>query len=379
VLVTEPVRTRYTAAAQRLADAPLEQSGLGCGNPVAVAELNPGETVLDLGSGAGLDVLVSARRVGPTGRAIGLDMTPEMLAISRRHASDQGVANAEFLLGQIEAIPLPDNAVDVVISNCVITLSADKPRVFAEIARVLRPGGRIGIADIVADFSLTDAERAAGADRVECLTSSLTTDQYVAALVTAGLSDIQIQRTHSVADKLQAAIVRATKPSRPRPVRVAVMAPSHADQVLAVYQAGLDTGNASFETVAPTWDRWDADHLPQHRFVALGPGSVLGFVAASPVSSRCVYAGVLEHSVYVHPAHHGRGIGSALLAAYVSAAEAAGAWTLQSGIFPENTASLALHQRAGFRVLGTRERIGQHHGIWRDVLFIERRSATVGG
>jgi L-amino acid N-acyltransferase YncA len=148
----------------------------------------------------------------------------------------------------------------------------------------------------------------------------------------------------------------------------------HAEPVLAIYQAGLDGGNASFETVAPSWQQWDADHLPAHRFVAIADGSVLGFVAASPVSGRCVYAGVLEHSVYVHPDQQGRGVGTTLLDAYVAATEAAGIWTLQSGIFPENTASLALHQRAGFRVVGMRERIGQHHGVWRDVVLIERRS-----
>jgi len=158
-------------------------------------------------------------------------------------------------------------------------------------------------------------------------------------------------------------------------VEIAALTVEHAEPVLAIYQAGLDGGNASFETVAPSWERWDADHLPQHRFVALDNGSVLGFIAASPVSGRCVYAGVLEHSVYVHPDHHGRGVGTALLDAYVAATEAAGVWTLQSGIFPENTASLALHQRAGFRVVGTRERIGQHHGVWRDVVLIERRSS----
>ena len=158
-------------------------------------------------------------------------------------------------------------------------------------------------------------------------------------------------------------------------VEIAALTAEHAEPVLAIYQAGLDGGNASFETVAPSWRRWDADHLPEHRFVAIADGSVLGFVAASPVSGRCVYAGVLEHSVYVHPGQQGRGVGTALLDAYVAATEAAGIWTLQSGIFPENTASLALHQRAGFRVVGTRERIGQHHGVWRDVVLIERRSS----
>ena len=212
--MTDPARARYTATAERLADVPLEQSGLGCGNPVVVADLTAGQTVLDLGSGAGLDVLVSARRVGPTGRVIGLDMTPEMLDIARRHAEEQGLLNAEFLLGRIEDIPLADDSVDVVISNCVLALSADKAGVFAEIARVLRPSGRIGIADVVADFSLTDAERAAGADQVECLAGALTTDQYVAALATAGFTDIEVRRTHQMADKPHSAIIRATRPAQ---------------------------------------------------------------------------------------------------------------------------------------------------------------------
>jgi L-amino acid N-acyltransferase YncA/ubiquinone/menaquinone biosynthesis C-methylase UbiE len=372
-----PVQARYTDAAHRLADVPVDQASLGCGNPVAVVDLHPGETVLDLGSGAGLDVLVSARRVGPTGRVIGLDMTPEMLDLARRHAAEQGVSHVEFRRGRIEDVPLPDASVDVVLSNCVITLSADKPRVFAEIARVLRPGGRIGITDVLAEFTLTDTERAAAAHRIECLTSSLTTDHYVATLATAGLSDIELRRTHQVADKLHAANIRATKPLQrnDNTPQISVMGTEHAKQVLAIYQAGLDSGNASFETTAPNWQRWDATHLARHRFVATdSTGTVLGWVAASPVSSRCVYAGVLEHSVYVHPNHHGRGIGTALLAAYIAATEAAGVWTLQSGIFPENTPSLALHQRAGFRTVGRRERIGQHHGVWRDVELIERRS-----
>ena len=287
--MTEPVRARYAAAAERLADMPLENAGLGCGNPVAVADLRPGETVLDLGSGAGGDVLAAARRVGPAGRVIGLDMTEQMLALSRRHAAEQGVPNVEFLRGAIEDIPLPDGSVDVVISNCVITLSADKARVFAEISRVLKPGGRIGISDVLAEFSLTDADRAAGADRVECLTSSLTTDQYAAALTTAGLTDVELRRTHHVADKLRAAIVRAAKPLQRKgnPVHVAVMEGTHAEEVLAVHQAGLDTGNASFETIAPNWERWDHAHLPQHRFVALAPsGAIAGWAAASPVSQR---------------------------------------------------------------------------------------------
>jgi phosphinothricin acetyltransferase len=157
------------------------------------------------------------------------------------------------------------------------------------------------------------------------------------------------------------------------------MLPAHAGQVLEVYQAGIDEGNATFETAAPTWGHFDAGKLPSHRHVALDPdGRVLGWTAASGVSTRAVYAGVVEHSVYVHPDARGRGIGTLLLNALISSTEAAGIWTIQSGIFPENTASLALHTRCGFRVIGTRERIGRHHGLWRDVVMIERRSEKIG-
>ncbi|SCF47269.1 GNAT family N-acetyltransferase [Micromonospora mirobrigensis] len=156
------------------------------------------------------------------------------------------------------------------------------------------------------------------------------------------------------------------------------MVAADADAVLTIYQAGLDAGNASFETSAPGWPVFDAARLPGHRFVAVGTtGAVVGWVAASPTSTRPVYAGVVEHSVYVHPAAQGRGAGRLLLDALISATETAGIWTVQSGVFPENTASLALHRRAGFRIVGTRERVGRHHGTWRDVVLIERRSPTV--
>jgi L-amino acid N-acyltransferase YncA len=153
-----------------------------------------------------------------------------------------------------------------------------------------------------------------------------------------------------------------------------------AAQVLAIYQAGLDTGQASFETVAPAWEAFDAARLPGHRHVAAdaATGELLGWVAASAVSSRPVYAGVVEHSVYVHPGQRGRGVGAALLGALIRSSEAAGIWTIQSGVFPENTASLALHKRAGFRIVGVRERVGCHHGRWRDTVLIERRSGVAG-
>ncbi|WNF27572.1 N-acetyltransferase family protein [Streptomyces sp. C11-1] len=161
-------------------------------------------------------------------------------------------------------------------------------------------------------------------------------------------------------------------------VLVVPLSAEHADEVVAIYQAGIDEGNATFETTAPTWEEFDTGKLPEHRFAALDEsGRVLGWVAATQVSDRCAYAGVVEHSVYVHPGARGRGVASALLKALVDSTEAAGIWTVQAGIFPENAASLAVHERAGFRVIGTRERIGRHQGRWRDTVLVERRSAEV--
>ncbi|GAA4834136.1 N-acetyltransferase family protein [Kitasatospora terrestris] len=152
----------------------------------------------------------------------------------------------------------------------------------------------------------------------------------------------------------------------------------HAEQVLTIYQAGIDGGDATFETTAPTWEVFNATRLPEHRLVALdGGGRVLGWAAVVPVSDRCAYAGVVEHSVYVHPDAQGQGVGLALLRALLASTDAAGIWTVQSGIFPENTASLALHAKAGFRVVGTRERLGRHLGRWRDVVLVERRSPVI--
>ncbi len=161
-------------------------------------------------------------------------------------------------------------------------------------------------------------------------------------------------------------------------VRIAVMRPQHAEEVLAIYRLGIEEGDATFETSAPTWEAFDTAKLPGHRLVAVDDvGRVLGWAAAVPVSDRCAYAGVVEHSVYVHPGARGRGVGTALLTGLLASTEAARIWTVQSGIFPENTASLALHLRAGFRVIGTRQRIGRHHGRWRDVVLVERRSPAI--
>ncbi|MFF3517040.1 arsenite methyltransferase [Streptomyces sp. NPDC002573] len=188
-------------------------ASLGCGNPTAVAELREGERVLDLGSGGGIDVLLSARRVGPTGKAYGLDMTEEMLALALANAAKAGATNVEFLKGTIEAIPLPAHTVDVVISNCVINLSTDKSAVFAETFRVLKPGGRIGVSDVVADDTLTPEQRAERGDYVGCIAGALSFAEYRAGLEAAGFTDVEITPTHPVADGMHSAIVRATKPS----------------------------------------------------------------------------------------------------------------------------------------------------------------------
>jgi L-amino acid N-acyltransferase YncA/2-polyprenyl-3-methyl-5-hydroxy-6-metoxy-1,4-benzoquinol methylase len=379
----EPGETCFGAAAYEDADGLPEgvlRASLGCGNPLAVADLNAGETVLDLGSGGGLDVLLSARRVGPSGRAYGLDGSPEMISLARANAAAEGAENAEFLLGNIEDIPLPDAHVDAVISNCVINLSADKPRVLAEAFRVLRPGGRLGVSDVIASDGTDPGRRGAAEQRVGCTSGTVTGQQYRGQLLAAGFTQVSITPSADAGGGLSSAIIQAVRPAAPPGVLIRPMRAADADQVLAVYQAGLDTGQASFETTAPAWEAFDAGKLPLHRHVAADAvtGQLLGWVAASAVSSRCVYAGVIEHSVYVDPARHRSGIGAALLAALTGSAEAAGVWTIQTGVFPENTASLRLHERAGFRVVGTRERIGCHYGRWRDVVFIERRSATAG-
>ena len=186
---------------------------LGCGNPTAVADLQHGDTVLDLGSGSGTDVLLSARRVGPAGTAYGLDMTDEMLDLARRNAADAGVANAEFLKGYIEDVPLPDGSVDVVISNCVINLSGDKRKVLREAARVLRPGGRFAVSDVIADPDMDGATRRDMAAWTGCIAGALTRDEFEAALRDAGLADIEIVETHRVHEHASSAIVRARKPA----------------------------------------------------------------------------------------------------------------------------------------------------------------------
>ncbi|MBA2555903.1 MAG: arsenite methyltransferase, partial [Chloroflexi bacterium] len=184
-------------------------ASLGCGNPTAVAELREGDRVLDLGSGGGIDVLLSAKRVGPAGRAFGLDMTDEMLALAQRNAADAGAINVEFLKGHIEAVPLPAQSIDVVISNCVVNLAADKSAVFREIARVLRPGGRVGITDIVADDSLSSEERATRGSYVGCIAGALSSAEFEGGLRTVGFTDVSVTPPHAVADGMYSASIKA--------------------------------------------------------------------------------------------------------------------------------------------------------------------------
>jgi arsenite methyltransferase len=208
-------------------------ASLGCGNPTAVADLHQGETVLDLGSGGGIDVLLSAKRVGPTGKAYGLDMTEEMLALARRNAAEAQATNVEWLKGQIEAIPLPAQTVDVVISNCVINLSTDKPAVFAETYRVLKPGGRLGITDVVAEDHLSAEDRAERGAWVGCIAGALSKIEYEAQLAAAGFADISVRFTHEVGDGLHSAIIKANRPAE---ATSAVAGPTGARRELPVVQ-----------------------------------------------------------------------------------------------------------------------------------------------
>jgi SAM-dependent methyltransferase len=204
----------YSAQEQGELPAEALAASLGCGNPIAVAELRAGETVLDLGSGGGIDVLLSARRVGPTGFAYGVDMTDEMLELARANADKAGASNVEFVKGTIEDVPLPDSSVDVVISNCVINLSVDKPSVIREMFRLLRPGGRIGISDVVAEDRLSTDQRAQRGSYVGCIAGALSRTEYLDGLATAGFTDATVTFTHEAADGMHASIIRATKPTR---------------------------------------------------------------------------------------------------------------------------------------------------------------------
>jgi arsenite methyltransferase len=203
----------YSASEQAELPEDAVLASLGCGNPLAVADLRPGERVLDLGSGGGIDVLLSARRVGETGRAFGLDMTDEMLALARRNAAAAGATNVDFLKGTIEAIPLPAESIDVVISNCVINLSVDKAAVLAEMFRVLAPGGRIGVSDVVAEDQLSPEDRAERGSYVGCIAGALSRQEYLDGLRAVGFADVAVTFTHEAAPGMHTAIVRATKPA----------------------------------------------------------------------------------------------------------------------------------------------------------------------
>lgn len=208
-----PNAARYYSESERAELPPgALAANLSCGNPLAVADLHEGETVLDLGSGGGGDVLLSARRVGPTGTVYGLDMTDEMLALARANAAQAGAGNVEFRNGQIEQIPLPDASVDVVISNCVINLSPDKSAVFAEMFRVLRPGGRVGVSDVVAEDNVTAPERAERGSWAACIAGALSRSEYAAGLTGAGFTDVSVTFAGQVTDGLHSAIIRATRP-----------------------------------------------------------------------------------------------------------------------------------------------------------------------
>ncbi|HSD22713.1 MAG TPA: arsenite methyltransferase, partial [Solirubrobacterales bacterium] len=203
----------YEAGDQEALPGAAKLASLGCGNPTAVAELHEGESVLDLGSGGGIDVLLSARRVGPTGRAYGVDMTDEMLELARRNQREAGVDNVEFLKGTIEQVPLPDDSVDVVISNCVINLSGDKPAVFREAARVLRPEGRFAVSDIVADPGMDEETRRDMAQWTGCIAGALTEEEFRGELEEAGFEEVEISETHRVHDQAGSAIIRARIPA----------------------------------------------------------------------------------------------------------------------------------------------------------------------
>ncbi len=346
------------------------QVSLGCGNPVAVADLHPGETVLDLGSGGGIDVLLSARRVGPTGFAYGLDATVEMLELARRNAAEAGASNVEFLHGTIEQIPL-DGRIGRrrhlelrhrAVGRQGRHVRRDRPRAAPrrpgrdQRHRPRRPRRRH------TDHRLLRRRRhhTRRPTRTRCATPGSAT-----STIDADRRDRRraVQRHHPR---------RASRPSRS--VRCATRT---GRRCATSTRPGSPPATPRSRPRRRRWERWDASHLADHRLVATDDDVVVGWAALSPVSDRCVYAGVAENSVYIHPDHRGRGVGTDLLDALVPGAERAGYWTVQTGIFPENTASIAAHERVGFRIVGRRERIGQLDGVWRDTLFLERRSTRI--
>ena len=253
-------------------------ASLGCGNPTAVAELHEGETVLDLGSGGGIDVILSAKRVGPAGVAYGVDMTDEMLALARKNAAEAGVTNVHFLKGVIEQIPLPADSVDVVISNCVINLSVDKAAVLTEMARVLKPGGRIGVSDVVAEDHLSGDERAERGSYVGCIAGALSRSEYVAGLEAAGFEDVSVEFTHEVADGMHGAIVKATKTREPASKNLPVVEPARARRLLLRAWATLpkSCSSASTTPAAARWRPASSSSAPAARSDVRSAGSAPG-------------------------------------------------------------------------------------------------------
>ena len=366
----------YDQASREGGDRGRGQRLAGCGVPTAVADLREGEIVLDLGSGAGADVLISARRVGPTGKAIGIDMTDEMLELARVNAAGAGATNVEFVKGYLEDMPLADGSVDVVISNCVINLAADKSRVVREAARVLRPGGRFAVSDVIADDHMDHATRTDMQAWTGCVAGALTRDEFEAVLHAAGFAEIEITETHRVHRHAASAIVRARKPKRLTLQDQTTIRPAHVDDLAAVveiYNAGIAERVATFETAprAPADIAvWVQDGQPF--IVAEDNGQVIGWACAGAYSDRCVYQGVGEHAVYVHPSARGRGLGSQLLRELCLESERHGLYKLTSRVFTDNHPSRAAHRAAGFEEVGVQRRHGRLDGQWKDCVLVER-------
>ncbi len=351
-----------------------------------IAALNPPRgdkayRLLDVAGGTGDVAIRYARASGASATAVLCDISPEMMEVGRRRVEHAHLSpRITFTQGNAEALPFPDRSFDAYTIAFGLRNVTDIDKALREAFRVLRPGGRLAVSDVIADGGASPARRAEAERSIGCASGTVTAAQYRHQLLAAGFTRIRIIPSTDAGGGLFSAVIQAVRPAAPDGMLIRPMRAGDARGVMAVYQAGLDTGLASFETAAPSWEEFDAVKLPLHRHVAASAatGQVLGWTAAWPVSVRRAYAGVIEHSIYVDPGHHGRGIGGALLAALIASSEDAGIWTVQSGVFPENTASLALHERAGFRVVGVRERVGCHHGRWRDVVAIERRSSVTG-
>lgn len=386
---------------------PLEaiNASLGCANPIALANLQKGETVLDLGSGGGIDVFISSKYVGETGKVYGLDMTDEMLELANQNKKKMEVRNVEFIKGYIEDIPIKDETIDVITSNCVINLAENKETVLKEAYRVLKKGGRLAIADIVQLKEVRDDIKENIQMWVGCISGALSFTDYERILKEAGFTNIEITPVNvytkeilkSIAEEKKlddiynnmdlelidgafgGAHVKAYKQEEVMDYKIDEMRQADWEQVADIYLKGIKTGKATFQTEVPTWEDWNNGHIKTCRLVARSGETILGWGALSPTSSRCVYAGVAEVSIYIGDHYRGKGIGKALLTELVRLSEENGFWTLQSGIIKENSTSIELHKKCGFRELGIREKVGKMgNGVWHDVVLVERRSKVVG-